>query len=204
MVFSVLQTHYPNNWVPNEQKFIGFSKGLIHVLVFYRCLVHLLQNGCLLDSGWTSTYHYNDAIMSATVSQITSLTIVDSSAYSGADQTKHQSSASLAFVWGIFSTQRASNAENISIRWRHHDEALNISVETMSTNDVAHIIARPFTIALKLVDMQVFHLLLALLRDLNQRYIFLNKCSVDEWICLVSSGYAFVGTHRKNVCYTHT
>ena len=34
-------------------------------------------------------------------SQITSLTIVYSAVYSGADQRKHQSSASLAFVWGI-------------------------------------------------------------------------------------------------------
>ena len=34
-------------------------------------------------------------------SQITSLTIVYSTVYSGVDQGKHQSSASLAFVWGI-------------------------------------------------------------------------------------------------------
>ena len=34
-------------------------------------------------------------------SLITSLTIVFSTVYSGEDQTKHQSSASLAFVWGI-------------------------------------------------------------------------------------------------------
>ena len=33
--------------------------------------------------------------------RITSLTIVYSTFYSGADQSKHQSSASLAFVWGI-------------------------------------------------------------------------------------------------------
>ena len=39
--------------------------------------------------------------MSASVSQITSLTIVYSSVYSAADQRKHQSSASLAFVLGI-------------------------------------------------------------------------------------------------------
>ena len=32
---------------------------------------------------------------------ITSLTIVYSTVYSGADQSRHQSSASLAFVWGI-------------------------------------------------------------------------------------------------------
>ena len=42
--------------------------------------------------------HYNDVIMGSMVSQITSLTIVYSAVYSGADQRKHQSSASLVFV----------------------------------------------------------------------------------------------------------
>ena len=45
--------------------------------------------------------HYNDVIMDTMASQITSLTIVYLTVYSGADQRKHQSSASLAFVWGI-------------------------------------------------------------------------------------------------------
>ena len=45
--------------------------------------------------------HYNDVIMDSIASQITSLTIVYSAVYSGADQRKHQSSASLAFVRGI-------------------------------------------------------------------------------------------------------
>ena len=45
--------------------------------------------------------HYEDVIMGAMASQITSLTIVYSTVYSGADQRKHQSSASLAFVRGI-------------------------------------------------------------------------------------------------------
>ena len=45
--------------------------------------------------------HYDDVIMSAIASQITSLTVVYSTIYPGADQSKHQSSASLAFVWGI-------------------------------------------------------------------------------------------------------
>ena len=47
------------------------------------------------------SYHYNDVIMSAMASQITSLTIIYSTGYSGPDQGKHQSSASLAFVRGI-------------------------------------------------------------------------------------------------------
>ena len=45
--------------------------------------------------------HYGDVIMGTMTSQITSLTIVYSTVYSGADQRKHQSSASLAFVRGI-------------------------------------------------------------------------------------------------------
>ena len=45
--------------------------------------------------------HYNDVIMGAIASQITSLTIVYSIIYSDADQRKHQSSAALAFVRGI-------------------------------------------------------------------------------------------------------
>ena len=60
--------------------------------------------------------------MTAMASKITSLTIVYSTVYSGADQRKHQSIASLAFVCegnspvtGEFPAQRASSAENVSI-----------------------------------------------------------------------------------------
>ena len=45
--------------------------------------------------------HYNDVIMSTMATQITSLTIVYSTIYSGTNQRKHQSSTSLAFVRGI-------------------------------------------------------------------------------------------------------
>ena len=61
--------------------------------------------------------HYGDVIMSTMASQITSLTIVYSAVYSGVDQRKHQSSASLAFVRGIHRgpvnspRKMASNAE---------------------------------------------------------------------------------------------
>ena len=46
-------------------------------------------------------FHYCDVTMSAIASQITSLTIVYFTIYSDADQRKHQSSVSLAFVRGI-------------------------------------------------------------------------------------------------------
>ena len=43
-------------------------------------------------------YHYDDVIMTMLASQITSLMVVYSIVYSGVNQRKHQSSASLAFV----------------------------------------------------------------------------------------------------------
>ena len=58
--------------------------------------------------------------------QIISLTVVYPIVYSDADQRKHQSSASLALCGEFtgsrwkFPAQRASNAENVSIWWRHH------------------------------------------------------------------------------------
>ena len=45
--------------------------------------------------------HYSDVIMGVMASQLTSLPIVYLTVYSGRDQRKHQSSASLAFVRGI-------------------------------------------------------------------------------------------------------
>ena len=78
-----------------------------------------------MDSVHLTSFHYNDVIMGSVAFQITSLTIVYSSIYSGADKKKHQSSASLAFAGnspfsGEFPVQMASNAENVSIWWRHH------------------------------------------------------------------------------------
>ena len=72
--------------------------------------------------------------MSTMASQITSLTIVYSTVYSGTDQRKYQSSASLAFVGegnspvtGEFPAQEASNAENASIWWRHPEKKSELS-----------------------------------------------------------------------------
>ena len=53
----------------------------------------------------TERQHYNDVIMCAIASQITSLTIVYSIVYSDADQREHQSSESLGFV-GEFTGDR--------------------------------------------------------------------------------------------------
>ena len=57
-----------------------------------------LPDGC--NKQGNIDIHYNDVIMGAIESQITSITIVYSFVYSDAYQRKHQSPASLAFVWG--------------------------------------------------------------------------------------------------------
>ena len=54
-----------------------------------------------IDSSDCLAPHYNDVITGAMASQINSLTIVYPNVYSGTDQRKHQSSASLSFVTGI-------------------------------------------------------------------------------------------------------
>ena len=72
--------------------------------LYFGCLMMLLQYRYkkFRDMCHLLRYqHYGDVIMSVIASQITSLAIVFSTVYSGADQRKHQSSASLAFVRGI-------------------------------------------------------------------------------------------------------
>ena len=73
-------SHYLNQWCPS------------------------LLCDCVTQPQWVISFrviYYGDVIMGGMASQITSLTIVYSTIYSDADQRKHQSSASLAFVWGI-------------------------------------------------------------------------------------------------------
>ena len=65
------------------------------------------------------TYHYDDVIMGTSASQITSFAIVYSIVYSRADQRKHQTPRHWPLC-GEFPAQMASNAENVSIWWRHH------------------------------------------------------------------------------------
>ena len=81
------------------------------------------------EAGHTGSYarvlkHYNGVIMSEMASQITGVSIVCSTLGWGAGQRKHHSSASLGFVQritGEFPTQKPSNAESVSIWWRHHE-----------------------------------------------------------------------------------
>ena len=60
-------------------------------------------------------FHYSDVMMSVMASQVTVDPMVCTTVCSGADERKHQSSASLAFVQGIHRSR-----ENVSIWWRYH------------------------------------------------------------------------------------
>ena len=89
--------------------------------------------------------------MSVMASQITSLMIVYSTVYSRRRfwQRKDQSSASLAFVrrirrWPVNSPHRGpSNAENVSIWWRHHD--IHISKRMQNTLTLITLLCKKVT-----------------------------------------------------------
>ena len=72
----------------------------LHIkMLFYQ---HYKDNAVSWPSKlYNGNLHYSDVIMGTMASQTTSVTIVYWTVYSGTDQRKHQSSASLAFVWGI-------------------------------------------------------------------------------------------------------
>ena len=67
----------------------------------YHNITKAPNSQAIISSDLNVIHHYDDVIMGTIASQITSLPSVYSTVYSGADQSKHQSSASLAFVWGI-------------------------------------------------------------------------------------------------------
>ena len=83
--------------------------------------------------------HDIGVIMNAMASQITDVSIVYSKVCSCADQTKHQSSVSLAFVRGIHRwppSQRASNVEKVSI-WGLHRVKIRPVMRSLSVFDVS-------------------------------------------------------------------
>ena len=79
--------------------------GIANCLIFFNWLCKSPSGSVSFPANinWVEVFimHEGDVIMGAIASQITSLAIVYSTVYSDADQRKHQSSASLAFVWII-------------------------------------------------------------------------------------------------------
>ena len=67
-------------------------------------LCKYIHNGCFVHNCTiikSCSWHYSDVITTTMVSQITSVSMVYSTVYSGVDQRKYQSSTSLALVRGI-------------------------------------------------------------------------------------------------------
>ena len=66
------------------------------------CTVNtMVADGLATQTSHGVDVHCTDVIMTTMASQITSLTVVYWTVYSDADEIKHQSSASVAFVWGL-------------------------------------------------------------------------------------------------------
>ena len=84
------------------------------------------EMAALHNSHKVNETHYCDVIMGVMASQVTGPTTVYSTVYSGADHKKTSNlrvtglCAGNSPVTGEFPAQRASNAENVSIWWRHH------------------------------------------------------------------------------------
>ena len=119
-------------------------------------------------------FHYTDVIMGTIASQITSLTIVYSTVYSGADQRKHQSSASLAFVRGVH--RRPVNSTH---KWP-------VTRKMFPFDDVIMFFKCPIYSKPALVEMAVwrrsddgllFESMMALFTDSNMY----NPASVSKW-----------------------
>ena len=91
-----------DNWSVNSCKnATGYkqSRTISLILLNNDVWSHKIYSKSLIDI--ENLKHYNGVIMTTMASQITSFTVGSSTVYSDADQRKHQSSASLAFVWGF-------------------------------------------------------------------------------------------------------
>ena len=143
---------YPMNWCEEDNIFVlsdfktAFVPMRIHNVghcthrgkhVISKCDISCCQYVCCVPN--TANWHVNnsDVIMIPMASQMSSHKIVYSTVYSRSDQRRHQSSASLDFV-----AQRASNAELVSIWWRHHAFRAYISLITADAENALVIVAK--------------------------------------------------------------
>ena len=132
-------------------------------------------------------YHCNDIIMGAMASQITSPAIVYSSVYSGSDQRKHQSSASLAFVRGIH-----RSPENYPRKWP-------VTRQMFPFDDIITIYS---TLYIK-INYAKTHLGLVTMTSILQTR-FLNEFLVIEYLHPFNCLFCFCGSSfNVTVCSTN-
>ena len=118
-------------------------------------------------------YHYNEVIMGAIASPITSLTIVYSIVYSDADQRKHQSSASLAFVWGIHRGPVNSPQKwPVTRKMFPFDDVIMITVVFLEQNVLCYVDADPISTSLET------HLWYRYMLYANNALLFCKVCDI--------------------------
>ena len=104
ILFICYESHKSNeakwfgSWMQIKKKYWQSIKVIIWQLRFYK---HEYVGHTKSKILYMSLCHYSDVIMGVIASEIASLKIFCSTVYTGTDQRKHQSSASLAFVRGI-------------------------------------------------------------------------------------------------------
>ena len=131
--------------------------------------------------------HYSDVIMGAIASQITSLTIVYSSVYSGADQRKHQSSASLAFVRGI---------HRRPVNYPHKGP---VTRKMFPFDDV--LMVKPFSRKKRMVYLFMVMFLLIYNREsfisghASKEYSLMNNCSESGYLVLPEGWWRIMDVH---------
>ena len=176
---------------------------------------------CMTHSHFTSLFaflfprflHYIDVIMTTMASQITSLTVV----YSTVIQTQIKENIKAPRHWplygeftgtGEFPAQMASNAENVSIWWRHHVYML-ISASLFSGMCPYVLIVYPPKINCEQVDIWInIHIQYLLEYDKNQtgyvsNYFWPFNCykqRCKQWDFRVSS---FQNLNRKEMLFDY-
>ena len=131
------------NCLASRQQAIAWTNAKLLPKMF--CGVHLREisqevlMSLIRDMSSDITPHHGDVIMGAMAYRITSLKIVCTTVYSGADQRQHQSSASLAFVRGIHRTGDRwiprTNQRSVTRKMSPFDDVIMLRIITASFRD---------------------------------------------------------------------
>ena len=136
--------------------------------------------------------HCGDVIISAMASQITSLTIVCSNVYSGADQRKHQSSASLAFVRGIHRWPVNSQRKGSVTRkmFPFDDVTMNARSQGISSYNINLILSEDYTLLIFFIFPKY-------------PIFFSGLCGADRCYYCRHRGRPPTGIYHWSVCVCH-
>ena len=141
--------------------------------------------------------HYIDVIMTPLASQISSLVVVYSIVYSGADQSGEFTGT------GEFPAQRASNAENGSIWWRHHAMTVlwyaHMSEFKWPTNCYYYPCCVSFVIHGQ-IGVHVFNVVLIVFYDLSTSYVW-SKYPLLKILAYHSNNVITIGLPRASVVH---